>query len=77
VKYIQYVIEKDSDGNAESLFRSCRDESGAWEEYLAYDGQWIRDNTLVSVFMNLHNPYYQEITEEEAAKIAESLGGSI
>jgi hypothetical protein len=75
-KNAQYIVKKNKDDSPDILIRFCHDETGFWSEYLD-DNQWIEESSLMDILRELHNPAYDEVTEEEAAKIAQSLGGSI
>lgn len=75
---VTYVVARNSNRKASALYRFRDDELGSsWEEELDENGVWVQDNSLMSVWMNLHNPRYEEISEKEAAEIAEQFGGSI
>lgn len=74
IKNIWYLVEKNDNGEADALYRFYEDENGyKHEEYLA-GGEWIQDNSLNSVLNNLHSPYYNEVSETEAAQIALEFG---
>lgn len=76
MKGIVYIKEVDGSGNPLMLYRFRETDTELWSEYL--EGHlWQDDATLMEIPMNLHSPQYKEIEEEEAAKIAEALGGSI
>jgi hypothetical protein len=72
-----YIVERDSKGNVAMLYRFRHDEEGIpWREYLSQNvGQWVNDNTLLSVLNNLHDPRYEEVSEERAAEFASIFGG--
>jgi hypothetical protein len=76
MKYTRYIIERASDGSIRDLLRFREDDTGIWSEYLD-NGDWVYHGPSIDILEDLHNPVYCEITEEEAAKIAQSLGGSI
>jgi hypothetical protein len=76
MKDIQYIVHRGADGVAEELFRFWNDGNKFSAEYFD-EGEWIYHPPLMDILRELHNPAYDEVTEEEAAKIAQSLGGSI
>ncbi len=73
---VQYIVEKNREGEIEFLYRFREDDEGFSAEYLD-DGEWIDDNRLIEILYNLHSLQYNEISEEEAAKIAPLFGGVI
>jgi hypothetical protein len=76
MKATTYIVEQDANGDTDALYRFSEDERGFRSEYLD-DGEWVFRPSLISILRNLHNSSYREVTEEEAAKIAEQLGGNI
>lgn len=67
-KEITYIVEKNKAGEIRALYRFWDDDFSHEESLI--NGEWIQNNSLVSVLFNLHNPAYQEISATEAEKVA-------
>lgn len=63
-------------GNNLMLYRFIETKTEFRSEYLA-GGDWVQDNSLVSILRDSRNEIHKEIDKKEAAKIAKQLGGSI
>lgn len=63
-------------GNSLMLYKFTETKTEFRSEYL--DGNaWVQDNSLIDILRDSQSEVYREIGEEEAAKLAEQLGGSI
>lgn len=73
---ISYIVEHDEDGTPEALYRFIY-ESGraAVPSYLDKFGNWIEDWSLTGITGELHNPFYDEVSEEDAFRIAKERFG--
>jgi hypothetical protein len=73
---VQYIVEQNSEGQIEFLYRFGEDDEGLVAEYLE-DRVWIHDNRLIEILYDLHSVQYNELTESEAARIAPLFGGVV
>ena len=77
MKHTRYIVEWGLDETPEFLYRYRKTDDGYWAEYLDIDGKWVEDSKLFGLLTELHNKYYDDISEEKATEIARQLGGSI
>lgn len=67
MEYTRYIAEIDKDENIEDLFRIRKNAHSIW--YELFDGEnWVDSKSLISIINNLHNPYYKEVSEDNAEK---------
>jgi hypothetical protein len=67
---VKYFVRREGDGKPALLVRM----GTTLPEYLAEDGTWQVDATLVRLFVD-HD--LEEVDEGQAASLAETLGGSL
>ncbi len=72
--WVQYFVKRDSAGAIHEFSRIRRTETGMYSEYFKA-GAWHTDNSLME-YMFDRDPR-DEVSEEVAAEVARSLGGSL
>jgi hypothetical protein len=70
-----YVAEVDKNGQPEDLYRFVFDNHLAVPYRLDENGEWVEAWGLYGIQLELHNPFYEEVSEEEAILIARKLFG--
>lgn len=71
-----FYTEEIGNNNSLMLYRFIETKTEFRSEYLNGD-IWVQDNSLLDILRDSRSEIYREIGKEEAAKIAEQLGGSI
>lgn len=75
MRKVVYIVEKDENNKPEALYRYLFEGNNVTAAYLNKLGDWVEDWGLAGILYDLHNPFYAEVSEVDAAKIAKENFG--
>jgi hypothetical protein len=75
MKDVRYIIHKNSNMQPCNLYRFSVEDENFSPCFLDEDGSWVEDWSLFNLLNDMHNPAFDEITEDEALRIAKEIFG--